>query len=102
MVQYEVQHLLHHQFNNHNQISMNMVTHIKLLVVFFSVCCYLGSISSSLEIHNHTPNRSSLINLSHGDYSPSTGTFVPSPTTVFQTSSSPQSIQTNFLGQYRN
>jgi len=55
-----------------------------------------------LEIHHHTPNRSSLINLSHGDYSPSTGTFVPSPTTVFQTSSSPQPNQNNFLGQYRN
>ncbi|CAF1236201.1 unnamed protein product [Adineta steineri] len=55
------------------------------------------------EIQHHTPNRSSTINLSHVDYSPSTRTFVLSPrTTVFQSLSSPQQNQNNFAGQYHS
>jgi hypothetical protein len=49
-----------------------------------------------MEIHHHTPNRSSSLNISHGDYS---------PTTVFQSSSSsfsPKQNSNNFSGQYRN
>jgi hypothetical protein len=64
---------------------------------FVMICDYVGSI----DIHHHTPNRSSLINISHGDYSPSIGTFVHSPTTVFQSSSSPKQNPNHFSGQYR-
>jgi hypothetical protein len=55
-----------------------------------------------MEIHHHTPNRSSLLNISHSDYSPSSQTFVHSPTTtVFQGTSSPRQNQNNPVGQSR-
>ncbi|CAF1405612.1 unnamed protein product [Rotaria sordida] len=48
-----------------------------------------GSISASIETHHHTPNQSSLINFSHSNYSPLTGTIVHSPTTSSFTFSAP-------------
>jgi hypothetical protein len=71
---------------------MNMVN-IYIEVKFVIRCYYIGSI----EIQHHTPNRSSLINISHGDYSP----FVHSPIINFQ-SISPKQNPNNFSGQYRN
>ena len=68
----------------------------------FSKFIILYSYTGSIDFHQHTPTRSSLLNYSHDDYSPATGAFVHSPITVLQSLTSPRQNTSNTTEHHRN